>query len=608
MSRFFLTFSDCLTLMSVRLPCCVFSSTSYVIPLTSNCVLPSDRLLAETMTRIFGSFLDIRRGEATLTLLMFFYYYFILLAYYCLKPARDSLFLTRLGSDQLPFVYILIALIVVPVTTLYARWADSLNLKRLLVITTLTLIASFGLLRLLIQIDHPWVYYVFYIWVSIYAILATSQFWLFANEVFNPTQAKRLFPLLNLGGIIGAMTGGEVTSLIVQVFGVPTENLLFFCIAFLAVCVLLVNLTWRARQKEGGVDAVHALRREGQRETIGQLFGTVRRSRQLMFILGIISMTMMVATFVDFQFKAVSVAAFPAQEDLTAFLGRFYGRLSLVSLLFQSLFAYRFLRILGVGGVIFFLPISLLFGSLALLVAPGLWAGILLKGAEGSFRYSIDKTGRELLFLPIPPQVKRRTKVFIDVFIDRLFRGVAGVFLLILTLMLGWPVTQVSIVVICLLAIWIFFATRVRKEYVNAFRKALERREIDPNELRTDITDASTIDSLVETLKSTNERLVTYALDMLAPVKEVELIPSLRPLLNHPSAEVRRKAIQLLQTQANGTLVPEMEHLLEDEDYQVRLEAIYFLCRHDPDNHLTRLRTYLKHHDARIQMAAVGCV
>ena len=603
------------------------------------------------MKRILSSFLDIRKGEGTLVLLMFSYYYLVLLAYYFLKPARDSLFLTRLGSDQLPLVYVLIALIVAPVTTIYSRAASSLRLTRLLGATTSILIASFVLLRFLMELDHPWVYYIFYIWVSIYAILATSQFWLFANEVFNPAQAKRLFPFLNLGGIIGAATGGEVTSLVVQGLGLPTKNLLFFCIGILAICIVLLNLAWAVKQKEGESRAARAPIQEAPSETVGQLFGMIRRSRLLLCIMGIISMTMIVATFVDFQFKVVSQQAFPVEEDLTSFLGRFYGRLSLVSLLLQSLFAYRFLRILGVGGVILFLPASLLFGSVGMLVVPGLWVGVLLKGAEGSFRYSIDKTGRELLFLPVPPAVKRRTKVFIDMFMDRFFRGIAGALLLlstvvfdfnvrqismvVLPLLVAWVlfmfmdrffrgiagallllstvvfdfnVRQISMVVLPLLVAWVLFTLLVRKEYVNSFRNALEKREIDLSELRTDITDPSAVNSLLEALKSTNERLVVDALNMLASVKDVKLMAPLRPLLNHPASQVRRKAIRLLHTQGNGSLVPEMEKRLSDEDPEVRLEATYFLCRHAEGDHSLRLQGYLKDPDIRIQSAAVGCI
>jgi ATP/ADP translocase len=80
------------------------------------------------MKRWLSSIIDVRRGEITLTLLMFFYYYLLLVTYYFLKPARDSLFLVKLGAIQLPIVFMLIAVIVVPVTTLYARASHRLKL------------------------------------------------------------------------------------------------------------------------------------------------------------------------------------------------------------------------------------------------------------------------------------------------------------------------------------------------------------------------------------------------------------------------------------------------------------------------------------------------
>ncbi len=196
--------------------------------------------------------MDIRRGEAGLVALMFTYYYLLLVTNYFLKPTRDSLFLVRLGSEQLPIVFVLIALIVLPVTTSYARLSRSLSLTHLINVTTAVLVVNLLVLRYLIDLDQNWVYYLFYVWVSIYGVLSTSQFWLFANTVFNPSQAKRLFPLMNVGGILGAVTGGEVTGFFVQTAGVATENLLFFCMGFLLLCIALLNFMWRIKDRDGG--------------------------------------------------------------------------------------------------------------------------------------------------------------------------------------------------------------------------------------------------------------------------------------------------------------------------------------------------------------------
>ena len=196
---------------------------------------------------IVGGSFDVRKGEWTLTLLMFANYYLILVTYYLLKPARDSLFLVKVSPQELPIVFIIIAIVTVPVITLYSKAGRTLKLHKLINITTVILIINILILRWLIERDDPWIYYLFYIWVSIYGVLITSQFWLFANSIFDAAQAKRIFVLLALGGIIGAITGGQVTKLIVTYFGISTENLLFFCICFLAITIVIVSVIWRIR-------------------------------------------------------------------------------------------------------------------------------------------------------------------------------------------------------------------------------------------------------------------------------------------------------------------------------------------------------------------------
>jgi len=560
------------------------------------------------MKRLLEKILNIREGELAVTLLMCFYLYLIMVTYYFLKPARDSLFLVRLGSNQLPIVFILIAVIVVPITTLYSKAGRTLRLTSLINITTVILISNIFILRWLVQLGDDWVYYTFYIWVSIYGILTTSQFWLFANSVYNPAQAKRLFVSLALAAIIGAFTGGEVTNILVDKLGVSTENLLFFCVGFLIVTVFLLNIIWKLKQKEGEEITAPTRREKERKEEMGKVFGTIRRSRHLLFIVGIIAMTMMVASFVDFQFKTVSADNFPEKEDLTSFFGKFYGRLSLVSLFFQLILAYRFLRILGVGGVILFLPIALLFGSAVMFIAPGLIAGILLRGADGSFKYSIDKTGRELLFLPVPLEVKKRTKVFIDVFVDRWFRGIAGGLLLLFTMVLGFSVQQLSLVVLTLLVIWIIIAILIKKEYINAFRMALEKREIDLSELRININEASTINTLKTALKSDNERQVVYALDMLASVKGADLVNDVKPLLKHNVSEIRRKSIQILQSSDDKVLIKEIKELLNDPEPEVGLAAMHYICEQSGDDSENVMKSFLEYSDQRIMSTAVVCI
>jgi len=238
------------------------------------------------MKRFVASLIDIRKGEWTLTLLMFLYLYLIMVGYYFLKPARDSLFLVNLGLKELPFVFILIAVVVAPVTSVYARLGRRLKMTQLINGTTLVFVLCLLALRWLVRLETAWVYYAFYIWVSIYGVLMTSQFWLFANAVFHASQAKRLFVLLTLGAIIGAFTGGEVTGLLIEHLGIETADLLLACAGLLVCCMFLLNIIWTIRQRDPIAEPARGRERERRKESMGEMYATIRRSRHLLFIVG----------------------------------------------------------------------------------------------------------------------------------------------------------------------------------------------------------------------------------------------------------------------------------------------------------------------------------
>src|SRR5690554_1079053 len=188
-----------------------------------------------------GTLLDLRVGEHALVGMMFVYSFALLVTLYLLKPARDSLFLIELGPARLPFVFLAAAAAVVPVTMLYGRIGRRVRLSQLVNGTTLVLIASLVALRWAISLEVDWVFFLLYVWVSIYSVLATSQYWLLAGAVFDPQQSKRIFALLSFGAILGAVVGGEMTGMLVERWGVRTRDLLWVAVGVLVLTVGLVN-------------------------------------------------------------------------------------------------------------------------------------------------------------------------------------------------------------------------------------------------------------------------------------------------------------------------------------------------------------------------------
>ena len=69
-----------------------------------------------------------------------------------------------------------------------------------------------------------------------------------------------------------------------------------------------------------------------------------------------------------------------------------------------------------------------------MLLIAALWAPALARILDQSLRYTVDKTTREILFLPLPATSSYKAKSFVDVTVDRSAKGRRRAVLLIIAL------------------------------------------------------------------------------------------------------------------------------------------------------------------------------
>ncbi|MCZ6632984.1 MAG: Npt1/Npt2 family nucleotide transporter [bacterium] len=542
------------------------------------------------MTRL----VDIRPGEGRRLAPLTAAYGLVLASVYVLKPARNALFLDQLGIEHLPYVLILVGLVGGVTASFYSRFTHQIQIRRLLSGTLLFLIGNLAIFWFLFPLAQAWIYYLFYVWVNLYGLMAVSLLWLLANAAFNPREARRLFGLIGAGGIAGAILGGVFTGWAAEAVG--TENLLLVCAGLLGGCLILVRLV--PLLEEGETRQV-----EGERA-----FAAVSGSRLLQSMGGMVALTAVVAAIADVQFNQIASEMFETKDAKTAFFGSFFAYLNGFAFLFQLLITPRILQSLGVGTALMVLPFSMGAGAICVLLIPGLLGGIGVKVGDVGFRHSVHKSATEILFLPIPPDLKKRAKVFLDTTVDNLATGVGAILVLVMTGFLGLPYRYLSFLSLGFILVWGWVLVRVRRAYVDTFREGLEKREIDPSEFRVHMSDGAILETLLGALGSQNERQVVYALELLSTVAGRRLAEYVEPLLDHSSAEVRRKAILALQQDRQDHLQEKMERLLVDPDPEVGLEAMFFLCLEGGDSSLRRLQEALTQDDPRIQASALGCI
>src|SRR5262245_22627550 len=274
---------------------------------------------------------------------------------------------------------------------------------------------------------------------------------------------------------------------------------------------------------------------------------------------------------------AAEAAKGGSTDSLTSFLATVGVWMSTIGFVVQVWLTSKIHRYLGIGFALMVLPVSLGTTGVIMLLNGALWAPSLARILDQSLRYTVDKTTREILFLPLPGDIKLKAKSFVDVTVDRAAKAAAALLLIVLVqpwgLNLNWQ--RLSIASLVMTIAWIFMALRARKGYLQAFRNSLETREVQASELRLNVADLTTIETLVQELAHPDPRRVVYAIDVLESIDKRNLVTPL--LLYHESPVVRRRALDALgavRSDIAEQWVPHIRRLLGHADSGVRAAAI----------------------------------
>lgn len=513
-------------------------------------------------------------------------------AYVIGQVSRDALFLNQFPAVALPYVDISSGVAVGFVVAVYLRVGRRTPLGKLLVRSPLFFASNAALFWILTHYLRPnSLYPVFYVWVGILGVLAPTQVWTLANYLLTTREAKRIYGMVAGGGILGAIFAGYLCKMIAKAFG--TESLLLAMVVLLVACSAFMNLALRAGRVslDSVLKASEGVAGAGHRD-LRQSIRAVFSSRYLRAIAAVIWISSFSTTLITWQFKALAKHFFASKNAMAVFFGDFYLYAGILALLFQLLLSTRLLRRFGIAPMLFLLPVVVLAGSVGVLAWGTIAAAVFLKGGNYVLRFSIDRSTTELLYLPLSNQIKLHAKWFIDTVIWRLGDGLSGIVVLIFAAKLHWTAQQVSWIAIVLILGWLAAVYVAGKQYVVVLQDSISRHRLDAEQATTLALDRSTAELLAKTIESSDAKEILYALSLFEVERERTAHPVIRGLLNHVSADVRRKAISILCTVGDRSVLPSIEGLLKDPDAGVRTEAMLYMVYHarvDPLNLLSEI-------------------
>ena len=444
-----------------------------------------------TLQALINRSVDIRQGEGVPLFLSGLYYFLLLCAYYIIRPIRDDMGAEG-GVENLAWLFTGTLVGMMILHPIYSAIVSRMPRRQFIAVVyrffMVQLLVFYALFQVLEGVSEVWTGRVFFIWSSVFNLFVISVFWSLVNDVFRPSQSKRLFGVIAVGGTAGALTGSAITSFLAAGLGAITLLLLSAVLLEVAARVsrylsdveqtlAMAAIADEALKKDADIrdlevpeasmvtDQVNAK----QTEVIGGgMLDGVRHVMRSPYLLGIAALMLfftVVSTYLYFMQIAIVTEAIGDDRDARTQL--FANRdliVNAITLIVQMFLTGRILRWLGIGISLALLPVISFVGFGLLAVAPVLMVVIGFDVLRRAGNFAIQRPARESLYTVVSRTDKYKAKNFNDTFVYRVGDQL-GAWSYTAMMYFGLGLTGLALTMLPVSLIWVFLALWLGKQY-----------------------------------------------------------------------------------------------------------------------------------------------
>jgi len=556
---------------------------------------------------------NIKKDERKLVLILFVQFFAVVATSITGSSARDAFFLNLFDRSYLPLMFAVIAVTMVIVINYYKKMSEGRDIVQIisaggLIFAGALLFIQLSLGRLFSMFNagqsieglpEKWLIPILFVLMEVIVSLSILQFWMLAGELFDARQAKRLFSILGAGGSVAGMLAGYSLKPFVKTFG--SDKLLFLTIFFILLYVSMGMMTKKYKDPVGDNKQLKRPKKETKKGKTKFKFDPYLKS-----IAVLIGLAAFISKIIDYQFKMTAVQTYPIQDDLIGFFGTYYMATGAATIIMQFFITGIILSRLGILAGLLFLPVSLAFGSSGFLMIPILTTVFLAKFSDQVFKFSINSASQEILWLPIAKKRKKQAKPIIDSSIRATLEGVVGILIFILVQFKFVPIGKLNLLSgIALFGIlfWVWNSFRLKNGYVKSLMSAIEKRQLNLEDVEFDVTDNHIVQTIEDTLTAKDEFKQLFGIDL---IKTMPLDPwknTLVDLFQNGTVNVKREVLKLVSDKTNilknENIIDAVKH---SED--IKSEAIVVAGDRKLDEIQDELEGNLTHHDLRIRSAS----
>jgi ATP:ADP antiporter, AAA family len=370
------------------------------------------------MRDLIARLFNLERHEAGAVIAGFGMFFLLFAGFFMLRPVRETMGVAG-GVDNLPWMFTATFVGVLLTMPVFGWVAARVARRRILywvfgyVAATLLMFAA----GMSIMPQDPWLARGFYVWYSVFNLLAISVAWSVLVDVFAIGQAKRLFALMAAGASLGGLCGPLLADRLVTPLG--HAGLLALSALLLAASAIAASRVQRWRD-------LHPLPADASVPNVQPLGGNpfagaldVLRSPYLMGIAVFVLLLATLNTFLYLRQAELVASVFPDGTRQTQVFARIDFVVQALSLLAQLFITGRLAQRLGVRVLLAGVPLLMAAGFLWLALAPTFAVFVVVMVARRAGEYAFIRPGREMLYTVVPPEQKYKAKNFNDTVVYR---------------------------------------------------------------------------------------------------------------------------------------------------------------------------------------------
>ena len=386
----------------------------------------------------------------------------ILFSYALVRGPSESLFLKAHDNSLNPGLWIEVGLSVIVLVSIYNRALRRFNLTQLFQVSIWISIITLCFLQTGQLFSAPQEISVFNlqfpisqqaalrIWSDLYIVLLVESFWSLANQHFPLKSARFLYGILCILGTFGSMLGNLLVANYAKDWG--SETLISMAIpALILLSLVLVPLSIKLKRLSGTDESTQTVvpNQSPQNSSLSEGLRIIWHSRYLTPLLFMVLLSQISITLIDYQYNAFLQDTFIDVEQRSSINAYVYLSIDVGALVFQLL-SGAVIVLLGVGSTLLAIPSILFIFCLFPIFSPMFWAIATAKSAGKFMSYSIFKSAKELVYLPLSYEEKTQGKAVIDIMVYRQAKLLASTALLILT---AWSINHYTVTALTLISL-----------------------------------------------------------------------------------------------------------------------------------------------------------